>query len=166
MLWCNAIPGRWIYFDSARTGEQQVWKIPAEGGEAVEVTRDGGFAPLESPDSKFLYYAKSLFDTSLWRIPIGGGPASKILEGVSNYINLAIVDSGVFFVPTQNTPAAGFSIQFLSFATNKIRLVANFDKPLAFGALGGVSASQDGRWILYTQFDQSGSELMLVENFH
>ena len=39
--------GRWIYFDSARTGEPQVWKIPASSGEAIQVTRDGGFAPLE-----------------------------------------------------------------------------------------------------------------------
>jgi len=29
----------------------------------------------------------------------------------------------------------------------------------------GVSVSHDGRWILYTEFDQAGSELMLVQNF-
>ena len=51
---------RWIYFDSARTGEQQVWKIPANGGEAIQLTQDGGFAPLESPDGKFLHYVKSV----------------------------------------------------------------------------------------------------------
>ena len=156
--------GQWIYFDSARTGEQQVWKIPANGGEAVQVTRDGGFAPLESPDGKFLFYVKSLADTSLWRIPVAGGQASKILEGVSNYLNVAIVDSGVFFVPARAT-AAGSSLQFLSFATNEIRPVTNFEKPLARFALGGLAVSPDGRWILYTQFDQAGSELMLVENF-
>ena len=157
--------GRWIYFDSARTGEQQVWKIPANGGEAIQVTRDGGFAPLESPDGKFLFYLKSLADSSLWRIPVVGGQASRILEGVSNYLNLAIVGNGVFFVPARAT-TAGSSLQFLSFATNKIRPVANFEKPLAMVALGGLSVSPDGRWILYTEFDQAGSELMLVDKFH
>jgi eukaryotic-like serine/threonine-protein kinase len=156
--------GRWIYFDSARTGEQQVWKIPANGGEAIQVTRDGGFAPVESPDGKFLYYIKSLTNTTLWRIPVEGGQAGKILEDVSNYLNLALVDSGVFFVPSRDT-AAGSSLRFLSFATNKIRTVANFEQPLDFGGFGGVSVSPDGRWILYTQFDRAGSELMLVENF-
>jgi eukaryotic-like serine/threonine-protein kinase len=156
--------GRWIYFDSARTGEQQVWKIPANGGEAIQVTRDGGFAPIESPDGKFLYYVKSLANTNLWRIPVEGGQATKILDGLSNYLNLAIVDSGVFFVPARAT-AAGPSLQFLSFATNKIGPVANFEKPLDIEALGGVAVSPDGRWILYTQFDQAGSELMLVGNF-
>jgi hypothetical protein len=38
---------RWIYFDSARTGEAQVWKISANGGAEIQVTRKGGFASLE-----------------------------------------------------------------------------------------------------------------------
>jgi Tol biopolymer transport system component len=78
--------GRWIYFDSLRTGEQQVWKIPADGGEAIQLTWDGGYAPLESPDGKFLYYTKGLTNTSLWRTPVEGGQATKVLEGLSNYL--------------------------------------------------------------------------------
>ena len=91
--------GRWIYFDSARTGEQQIWKMPADGGEAIQLTRDGGYAPLESPDGKFLYYTKYLWDTSLWRVPVDGGQSAKVLEGLSAYVNLAIVDTGIYFVP-------------------------------------------------------------------
>src|SRR6185295_11086307 len=82
--------GHWIYFDSARTGEPQVWKIPANGGEAIQVTRDGGLAPLESPDGEFLYYVKSFSETKVWRIPVKGGQATMVLEGLSNYLNLAI----------------------------------------------------------------------------
>ncbi len=156
--------GQWIYFDSARTGSQQAWKIPANGGDAIQLTRDGGFVPLESPDGKFLYYVKSLASAELWRIPAQGGQATKILEGLSSYLNLAIVDGGVFFVPDRGV-AASSSIRFLSFATNRIRPVASFDKPLDLGPSGGVSVSPDGRSILYTQFEQAGSELMLVENF-
>ena len=64
-----------------------------------------------------------------------GGQATKILEGLSNYLNVAIADSGVFFVPARAT-AVGSSLQFLSFATNKIRPVANFEKPLGIAGLG------------------------------
>jgi Tol biopolymer transport system component len=153
--------GHWIYFDSARTGEQQVWKIPASGGEAIQVTRDGGFAPLESPDGKFLYYVKSLVETSLWKIPVEGGRGAKVLEGLNDYLDLAIVEKGVVFVPTRD-PA---SLQFFSFATNKIRPLANFDRPISLPMAAGLSVSPDGRWILCTHFVQAGSELMLVENF-
>jgi Tol biopolymer transport system component len=156
--------GHWIFFDSARTGDQQVWKIPANGGEAIQVTRDGGFAPLESPDGRFLYYVKGLIDTSLWRIPVEGGQATKILEGLSNYINLAIVHEGIYFVPKRGA-VSGFSIQFLNSATNQIRPVAKLERPLDLGDSGALAVSPDGRWILYEQFEQAGSELMLVENF-
>ena len=116
--------GQWIYFDSARTGAQQVWKMPANGGEAVQVTKDGGYAPLESPDGKFLYYTKALYSGTLWRIPVEGGEAAKVLDGLNFYENLAIADGGLYFVPTTNKTGAS-SIQFLSFATNKISNIAD-----------------------------------------
>jgi len=155
--------GRWIYFDSARTGPQQVWKMPADGGEAIQVTRDGGYTPLESPDNKFLYYLKQ--DNSLWRVPLGGGEAVRVLEGLSNYLNLAIVDKGIYFVPQQDAR----SVQFLDLQTNQIRRIASFERPVGSGDLGddsGLAISPDGRWILYSRVDQGGAELRIVENFH
>jgi hypothetical protein len=83
---------------------------------------------------------------------------------LSTYLNVAIVDSGVYFVPVRER-GRGSSLQFLSFATNKIKPVASFEKPLDFGSAGGLAVSPDSKWILYTQAEQSGSELMLVENF-
>ena len=153
--------GHWIYFDSARTGQQQVWKVPANGGNPVQVTFDGGFAPVESPDGKFIYYLKGLMNTDLWRISTDGGGASKVLEKVSEYRDLAVLEDGLLFVSAQNTS----SLQFLSFATGKISSVANFDRPISLDAIGGIGVSPDRRWILYTQFEQAGSELMLVDNF-
>ena len=153
--------GRWIYFDSARTAEQQVWKIPADGGDAIQVTRDGGFAPLESPDGRFIYYTKALGETSVWRLPVKGGQATKVLENLSSILNVVIVNEGIYFVPVPSTDS-GSSIQFLNFATNEIATIANFDKPLEVG----LALSPDGRWILYTQVDQGGAELRVVENFH
>ncbi len=153
--------GLWIYFDSARTGEQQVWKMPANGGEAAQVTKDGGFAPLESPDGKSVYYTNALFSTSLWKMPIEGGEASKVLEGLSNYENVAIVGSGIYFVTTQHTTGDS-SIRFLSFATSSISNLATFEKSSVYG----LAVSPDGKWILYAPEQQVGSELMLVENFH
>ena len=153
--------GRWIYFDSARTGEQQVWKIPATGGEAIQVTRDGGVAPLESPDGKFVYYLKRLQETEVWRISTEGAQVTKILEGLSDYRNLALVRSGLIFVPVRNTS----SLEFLNFATGKIRTLANVDRSIFNINYAGLAVSPDGQSILYTQIEQAGSEFMLMENF-
>jgi hypothetical protein len=96
-------------------------------------------------------------------MPVEGGQSTKVLEDLSDYLHLAIMDRGLYFVPASN--AAG-SIQFLNFAANQIRPVASFEKPLYLGAAGGLAVSPDGRWILYAQIEQAGSKLMLVGNFH
>jgi hypothetical protein len=53
------------------------------------------------------------------------------------------------------------SIQFFDAATKRTRPIATIEKRLSLR----LSVSPDGRWILYSQTDQSGSDLMLVENF-
>jgi hypothetical protein len=135
--------------------------MPANGGEAIQVTRDGGFAPLESPDGKFVYYLKALQNTDVWRMSTDGTQVTRVLEGLSDYRNLAVVQNGLVFVSIRNTS----SVQFLNFATGKIRLLANVDRPIAHFPLGGLAVSLDRRSILYTQVEQAGSDLMLVENF-
>jgi Tol biopolymer transport system component len=76
---------------------------------------------------------------------------------------VAFVDSGIYFVPISTT--LGSSIQFLDLNTNRITSVANFRKRLNFGETGGLTISPDGKWLLYTQTDEGGSELMLVDKF-
>ena len=103
--------------------------MPTDGGEAIQLTWDGGWAPLESPDGKFLYYTKNLRATSVWRVHMGGGQAAKVLEGLSTYLNLAIVDKGIYFVPLTEAASAS-SIQFLDLQTHQIRRIASFERPV------------------------------------
>ena len=110
---------------------------------------------------------KALADTSLWRVAVAAGQATKVLEGVrsyESYENLAIVNGGLYFVPAANG-SSSYTIQFLDFATNRIRTVANSEKRLGFGNERGLAVSPNAQWILYTLVEQAGSELMLVENF-
>ncbi len=82
--------GRWIYFASDRSGEWQVWKVPVEGegkqpGSAQQMTRQGGFAAFESPDGRFVYYAKDQLrditgPNALWRIPVEGGKEEAVID--------------------------------------------------------------------------------------
>ena len=70
----------------------------------------------------------------MWRVPVDGGQRTKVLEGLSSYLNLAIVDKGIYFVPD-----SGSSIQFLDLRTNQIRRIASFEKPVGPGDLGDDS---------------------------
>jgi Tol biopolymer transport system component/DNA-binding winged helix-turn-helix (wHTH) protein len=155
--------GRWIYFASNRSGGFQAWKVPVEGGEAVQLTKNGGFRTRESPDGKYIYYSK-LDAPGLWRNPIEGGEESLILDQLrTGYFHAwAVVDRGIYFINPAPKPPA--TIEFFSFATRRITRIASLEKE-SFKWGSTLAISPDGRWVLYTQSDHSGSDIMLVENF-
>ena len=153
--------GRWIYFVSDRTGTWQVWKMSADGGKAVQVTKGGGFAAFESLDGKMLYYAKGLTVPGLWKVPVEGGEEIPVIEqldaGLWGYWDLT--KDGIYFYDAKTR-----AIEFFSFATRKLTKVAVPERgPIRFNQ--GLSVSPDGRWILYAQNDIIGGDIMLVENF-
>jgi eukaryotic-like serine/threonine-protein kinase len=150
--------GKWIYFCS-QTGQFQVWKVPAEGGKAVQVTRKGGLVAFESPDGRFVYYTKSEEGTEgLWRMPVEGGEETQVIDRVIALRDFAVTELGIYFLTRSNSQ---FSIQFFSFAAAKTETIAKVERP----TLGALTVSPDGKTILYAQLDQFGSDLMLVENF-
>ena len=55
-------------------------------------------------------------------------------------------------------------IEFLSFATNHVSPVARLDAPL-FKTDPGLAVSPDERWLLVVQMDESGSDIVMAENF-
>jgi len=156
--------GRWIYFSSDRSGDWQIWKVPASGGDVVRVTRKGGFGAFESPDSQWVYYSKNDRAPSLWRVPKNGGDESEVLESVAAFA-FVILREGIYFCPRlqpAGTHRFGVSsIRFSDFATKRIRTVLEGERAIS----RGLSVSPDGKQILYSQIDQEGSDLMLVENF-
>jgi eukaryotic-like serine/threonine-protein kinase len=156
--------GQWIYFCSNRSGSQQLWKMPAAGGQTVQVTKQGGFDNMESPDGKFLYYAKGRGLSGIWRVPTTGGEETLVLDMQRSgyWRQWTVVDQGIYFV-TADTPKRPL-IKFFSFATGKAPTVSALEKPLP-GTTSGLSVSPDGRRLIWTQADQTSSDLMLMENF-
>jgi len=153
--------GKWIYFVSDRSGRKEAWKMPASGGAPVQVTKNGGAAAFESTDGRLLYYAKSTrTPTTLWKVPVGGGEETQVSEAPLSYSsNFVVVEEGIYFVSARAWLAPGV-LYFFSFATRAL-------KPVATVSIWsyGLAISPDRRSILYSQFDQAGSDLMLVENF-
>ncbi|MGH9834010.1 MAG: TolB family protein [Blastocatellia bacterium] len=155
--------GQWIYFCSNRSGSLQIWKMPAVGGQAVQVTRQGGFDNVESPDGRYLYYAKGCGVPGIWRIPVAGGAETSVLEHHRAGINRqwAVTEKGIYFTATE-TPDHPL-IEFFSFATSKVKTVATLEKTVY--PISGLAVSPDGRWLIWPQLDRVGSDIMLMENF-
>jgi Tol biopolymer transport system component/DNA-binding winged helix-turn-helix (wHTH) protein len=151
--------GRWLYFTSNRSGEAQVWKMPAKGGDAVQVTRNGGVAPIESPDGSTLYYTKVVGAGSIWKMPVGGGLETQLVKSLYRY-NYAVAEDGLYFVPRPSLEGSS-SIQFLEFRSGAVKTIASIWYPDL-----GIALSPDGRQLVYAQIDYAASDLMLVENFH
>jgi Tol biopolymer transport system component len=64
--------GTFVYFASDRAGEWQIWKVPAAGGPEIQVTKQGGFAALESPDGNVYYSKSDQANPEIWKVPING----------------------------------------------------------------------------------------------
>jgi Tol biopolymer transport system component/DNA-binding winged helix-turn-helix (wHTH) protein len=71
------LDGRELIFASNRGGIYELWRMPAEGGEAVRVTGAGPDAhePSVTRAGNRLAYAQQSIDTNIWRVPIGGREA-------------------------------------------------------------------------------------------
>src|SRR5438552_6152456 len=154
--------GHWIYFASDRTGSWQVWKMLSACGSAFQVTRCGVYGGFESPDGRFLYYAKGATVPGLWRIPTAGGEETEVIgtleAGYWGY--WAVVENGIYYLDTTAKP----EIVFLDFNTNRTTRVFDLEHLPARQAPGLAVSSIDGA-ILYTQLDALSRDIMLVENF-
>src|SRR2546425_276249 len=158
--------GRWIFFGSDRSGDWQIWKIPSPGGEAVQVTKDGGYASLAAMDA-FIYYtrtsgavaAKKSSEPGVWRAPVDGGEEIRVFDQVVFPVSLFVTENGVYF--TTRGPSTSSTIAFYSFSNKQTTRLFSIDK---IGP-AGLSASPDGKWIVWSQVDQVDNDIMLVESF-
>jgi Tol biopolymer transport system component/serine/threonine protein kinase len=155
--------GRWIYFGSNRNGSWRIWKAPAEGGRAVQVTRSqDGMEAFESADGKFLYYAR-LARPGIWRVQAEGGEEIEVLDQAQTGL-WAVTSQGICFFDMRSP--SGAAMKAYDFATRRQRVIHQFPKQTTIGTFDtSITVSPDGQWILYTQLDQAGSDLMLVEDF-
>jgi Tol biopolymer transport system component/DNA-binding winged helix-turn-helix (wHTH) protein len=152
--------GKTIYFGSERSRDWQVWKMPAQGGTPVQVTRHGGHAPLESLDGKFLYYSKTpKAEPEIWRVPVDGGEETQLpLVRPGTWASWQVVEGGILFVG----PALGHQavLSFYDFAKARTTILTVLNKtPFWLGA------TRDGRTVAFDQPGQEQAQAMLVDNF-
>jgi dipeptidyl aminopeptidase/acylaminoacyl peptidase len=152
--------GRFVYFSSDRTGRFEVWRVPVDGGEAERVTDAGGVTSLESFDGRTLYYVKTRSSPQpLFARTLGVPGERRVVEAILGR-HFTVDETGVLYL-AQGTQPAAFSLRQLEIGTGKTREVANLNVlPTA-----GLSASRDGRIVLFAATNPPNDDLFLIENF-
>ena len=119
------------------------------------MTTTGGWLSDESANGKYLYYKNTDPEVGLWKMPVGGGPRSKVLDGVKGRL-FTVTERGIYF----NAGHPTVELRFFDFASNSIRAIS----PVGQGP--GATISSDERWAVYARNVYLGANLMVVENLH
>jgi Tol biopolymer transport system component/DNA-binding winged helix-turn-helix (wHTH) protein len=178
--------GEWIYFTSDRDGTNQIYKLPASGNagdlDALPVTLGGGYVGTEHDDG-FFYFVRALESTTVWRVPVGGGEETEVVDLpiIFGMGDVDVADGGLYYGSrflrvegregalledtdaADGVPAAEMSyrISFWDFATERSTVL--FEGPGWFTWLR-VSPNEDA--VLFSlDPGRMTSELVLVENF-
>jgi Tol biopolymer transport system component len=152
-----SVDGKWIYFRSDRSGVRQIWKIPKNGGEAIQVTQNGGFAAFESPDGQWLYFSKP-DTTGIWKIPVEGGAEILVTAHSVHQRNWILKGEDIYYLSDTDS---SFNVECFNLSTgNSEKITERMEEHDLY-----LDVSPDRRWILYTQQDQGESDIMLMENF-
>ncbi len=156
--------GEWVYFGSDRSGTMQIWKAPADGaGQAVRITANGGYEPVESADGRALYYTRRGLP-GLWTVAAAGGPETLLIEDLQweNSRNWEVADEGVYFI-WKDARTDAFTLKLFRFATRRSEPILDFRDARPVDA--GCSISPDGRWSLYAGADETQADIEILERF-
>jgi Tol biopolymer transport system component/DNA-binding winged helix-turn-helix (wHTH) protein len=153
--------GKWIYFIAGGM-DGRIYRCPAEGGVAVPLSKGVGWGPQESFDGKAVFFQKYVAGNAvLMQISLEARGTESVVEGlhVNSDVpaNWAVARNGIYFQPAEARDA----LQFYDFTSKKKSQVLTIQR----GQLWGLSVSPDGRRISYSQFGETTSDIMLVENF-
>jgi hypothetical protein len=143
----------------------EIDRMPAAGGDPIQLTKNGGDGyPFGSADGKwvhFLKYNPNLNTEELWKVAVDGGEESRVMGPVPDGGNYAVVDEGVYFLAGNWQEDTNAAVAFFDFASGKTKPIVQTGKPISIG----LAVSRDKRWLLFTEVEHLGSDLMLVDNF-
>jgi Tol biopolymer transport system component/DNA-binding winged helix-turn-helix (wHTH) protein len=155
--------GKWIYFVSDSHKGHSIYRCSAEGGAAKELSTGVVFAtrPEESNDGEYLFFTSREVDSQLEKLSLKDmkrGIQAEPMPHVMQWTLWQNTPKGIYFVPNQ----APRTMRYFEFATHKSKDVFTLRKDFD----DGISVSQDGRYILYSQADELNADVMVMDKYH
>jgi Periplasmic component of the Tol biopolymer transport system len=165
--------GHWLYYDSNRNGNQDIWRKPLAGGEPEVLTTDPAddFQPAISPDGREVaFHSMRTGNRDIFVVPAVGGPATRIStsQGQDNDVtwspdgraliwNSEVVDSSAWIARRGVDGVWGIPARLPLGPTASLRM---------------LRWSPDNRWIFFSDTvgmelwsPQSGQRQILVHGF-
>jgi len=154
--------GRWIYFASNRTGSWEVWKMSVSGGDATPITHHGGYKALESPDNKFVLFAK-LDEPGLWSVPVEGGAERLVTDRLRKgyWSHWTTSGDSVFFIDADSKPKP--SLVKFELSTHQARDIGALDG--IRGWSWGLAVSPDGKSVIGSRVSDQQCNIMVGKNY-
>ncbi len=151
--------GDFIYFGSDRSGAWQVWRIPVEGGEAIQVTEHGGYTAEETMDGALLVarYAEA----GLWRVSSGAEEKVAALPAPGDWGNWAVTARGVIVLERDGNEMRLVALSLATWQPTPLPFVVRDVAP----GEPGLTLPPDGDAVFVAQIDRIEADLLLVEPF-
>jgi Tol biopolymer transport system component len=166
--------GRWIYFTSDRSGRFEIYKVSASAGESpstppTRITTGGGFNPIESPDGRYLYFAKNRESGGLWRCALGRSgieAEESVLPSIKNYGWWTVGPDGIYFLEREDErPNAKVHLKLLGIPSHQILDLKILPYPILNPCFAALTIAPDKQHVIVEQNENWNSNIVLIENF-
>lgn len=153
--------GEWIYFTSERKGTRQIWKVPAKGGAALQVSSNEGQEPVISLDNRFLFYnwQSSLFQLALDRPE---SPAVQLTTNRPIGRQWTLQGDWLYFVSSGEN--ARQTLIRLNYRTLQSEELCSIQRTF-FKWEPGLAVSPDGTQVAFSFLNHLLGDLMIVEGW-
>lgn len=150
--------------------QRDIWTIPADGGEPLELTNDAAVegSPIWSPDGKYLYFTSDRAGSmNLWRVPIDEqtgrllGPAEPLTTPSSYTAQLSFSRDGSRIAYAQIARAA--NLKRIEFDPDKETVTGQGEwitQGSRFASIPHVSG--DGEWVAFDSQGAKQDDLFVV----
>jgi Tol biopolymer transport system component len=147
---------RFIVFHSNRAGVFQIWRMDRDGSNPVQLTFGNSEShwPQFSTDGKFVIYQhfEPGVTSTIWRIPIEGGTAAKVIEGFAVRPTISPDGKGIGCWYNDGQPNSRWKIGYFSSANGS--LVKTYD----------VATTVQVSWDALLRWSADGRSLTYVNN--